>query len=226
LLGARGTLAADYPIATSPNEKHFDVNEFVYLVRHAEVDNPGGVVYADLPGYALSERGRAQAAATARRLPADATVVSSPLQRAIETATIISGGTGVVVDDDLTEWYLGRRWAGHVWAQIDDDFPGELTAYREHPHDLPFADETLARLADRIDGAVRRHRTAVAGPVVIVSHQDPVQAGRLALTGRPLSDLHVDKPAHASVITLEPASGAWQEREAWAPAQGDTFPPV
>jgi broad specificity phosphatase PhoE len=201
-------------------------DHLVYLVRHGEVDNPDGIVYADLPGYGLSELGRTQATQTARRIPSGATVVSSPLQRAVETAATITGNGAFVIDDDLTEWRLGRRWAGHVWSLIDEAFPGELTAYLEHPDDLPFAEESLAELADRITEVVHRRRTAVSGPLVIVSHQDPIQAGRLALTGRPLSELQIDKPGHASVITLQAVDGTWRELEFWAPTQGTVFPPV
>jgi broad specificity phosphatase PhoE len=200
-----------------------------FLIRHGEVHNPEGVVYADLEGFGLSELGRAQAAATATRLPAGSTIVASPLQRAAETANIIAGDSAasVTVDEDLTEWLLGRRWAGEIWESIDKRFPGELTAYLDHPHQLDFAEETLDALAARVAGAVRRHRLAAQGPLVIVSHQDPIQAARLALTGRTLADLHQDKPGHAAVVTLEGSGdGHWDEVAMWAPAQGEVFPPI
>lgn len=200
-----------------------------FLIRHGEVHNPEGVVYADLEGFGLSELGRAQAAATATRLPAASTIVASPLQRAVETANIIAGdiGASVAVDEDLTEWRLGRRWAGEVWESIDERFPGELTAYLDHPHQLDFGEETLDALAARVAGAVRRHRLAAHGPLVIVSHQDPIQAARLDLTGRVLTDLHQDKPGHAAIVTLSgTGDGPWDEVAMWAPAQGEVFPPV
>ena len=203
-------------------------DQLVYLIRHGEVHNPKGIVYADLDGYELSELGSAQAAKAATRLPKRPTIVSSPLQRAVETAGIIAAAVSasVVIDDELTEWYLGRRWAGHVWESLDDDFPGELTAYFDHPTRLPFSDESLEALATRIAGRVRRHREDVVGPLVIVSHQDPIQAGRLALTDRPLGELHRDKPGHCAVITVEQERDAWREHGMWAPRQGALFPPV
>lgn len=202
------------------------MNELVYLIRHGEVHNPEGIVYADLPGYGLSELGRTQAIETARRIPPRAAVVCSPLERAVETATLIAGGDGFLIDDALTEWRLGRRWAGLPWSLIDDDYPGELASYLDHPHDLPFAEESLAALAARFVAAVLRHRSTVTGPLVIVSHQDPIQAGRLTMTGRPLSSLQTDKPAHASVITMEAVDGSWRELGYWEPPQGALFPPV
>jgi probable phosphoglycerate mutase len=200
-----------------------------FLIRHGEVHNPEGVVYADLEGFGLSAVGRAQAAAAATRLPAGSTIVASPLQRAVETANVIAGdiAASVAVDEDLTEWHLGQRWAGEIWESIDERFPGELTAYLDHPHELDFATETLDALAARVAGAVRRHRLAAQGPLVIVSHQDPIQAARLALTGRTLTDLHQGKPGHAAVITLEDSGdGPWDEVAMWAPAQAEVFPPI
>jgi hypothetical protein len=51
----------------------------------------------------------------------------------------------------------------------------------------------------------------------VVAHQDPLQAARLHLTGQPLGNLHIDKPDHASVITLEPGS-PWREVAHWKPS--------
>ena len=198
------------------------VTDSVFLVRHGEVWNPGHVVYADLPGFPLSATGRRQASAVADRLPHDATVVSSPLDRAVETAQIIASHTGgrVVIDDALTEWALGSRWAGRVWEQLEASFPGELTAYLEHPEHLPFSPEPLSDLATRVGGAVRMCRDELEGPLVFVSHQDPIQAARLFLTGRPLAELNRDKPMHAEAIELSVSTTEpWIERGSWAPDQ-------
>lgn len=200
----------------------------VFLVRHGEVENPQHIVYADLPGFPLSATGRGQAEVTADRLPSGATIVTSPLERAVETAGIIARRRNgrVIVDDTLTEWRLGTRWAGHLWDDVDLDFPGELEAYLAHPAYLPFAPESLADLADRVGDTVRRHRVATDGPLIIVSHQDPIQAARLLLSGRPLADLNSDKPAHAGFVAFEPRPALpWVECEVWAPDQGPVEPP-
>jgi broad specificity phosphatase PhoE len=61
---------------------------------------------------------------------------------------------------------------------------------------------------------------------VLVSHQDPVQAARLLLTGGDLAALHRGQPAHAAVITLTPGT-PWLEASYWAPDGPATrFPPV
>ena len=79
----------------------------VHLLRHGEVYNPTGVLYGRLPGYFLSDRGRAMAVRIAETVGGrDIThVVSSPLERARETAAPAAEvlGLRVDVDDRLIE---------------------------------------------------------------------------------------------------------------------------
>ena len=96
----------------------------------------------------------------------------------------------MVADLRLTEWRLGGRWNGVVWEDLPTTFPGELEAYLDHPADLPFSPESLEEAAQRMAALVgelgEQHPGAAA---VLVSHQDPVQAARLLLTGGDLADL-------------------------------------
>lgn len=193
----------------------------VHLVRHGEAHNPTEVVYDSLPGFPLSPAGSVQARSVSRYLGSQPIVAvwSSPLQRALETATPIANRAGVpvLVDEELIEWSLLSRWAGTRWADLPTTHPGELEAYLDHPGVLDFADETLEMLAKRMTGAIKRiEGRSDAGDVVVVGHQDPIQAARLALTGRSLSGLHSDKPTHASAITLAPGP-SWRELSFWEP---------
>ena len=81
-------------------------------MRHGEVDNPRHVVYASLPGYALTERGRRQADQVGRYLRAAPVVAvwSSPLERAIATAEPIAAHHDVPIriDEDLGEWRMAE----------------------------------------------------------------------------------------------------------------------
>jgi broad specificity phosphatase PhoE len=189
----------------------------IHLVRHGEVENPGHLVYADLPGFRLSALGRRQAedaAAALAPVAGGALVVSSPLERALETAAAIAAavGSAVVTDPGLTEWRLGRRWAGIAWEDLPDRFPGELEAYLAHPEDLPFSPESIAEVAARMAAVVDRLGAEHPGAeAILVSHQDPIQALRLHSTGRPFSALPVGKPAHCEVLTLDAAGDRWAE---------------
>jgi len=201
----------------------------VLMVRHGEVDNPHRLVYADMPGFGLSDRGRAEAEAAGAFLAplSIAVIYASPLQRAQETAELISAECNVEVETrhDLTEWLVARRWKGVAWEDLPEAFPGELEAYLEHPTDLPFAEESIAQLGERIAGAI----TELASDhpderIVVVSHQDPIQAGRLTVRGLPLAELHLNRPGHCDVLTLEPGQ-PWQEIGYWSPQLGGRPPP-
>lgn len=121
---------------------------------------------------------------------------------------------------DLTDWSLMERWKGNAWNQVPSAFPGELEAYLDHPSRLEFIDEQLGDVASRIAGVARAlDAQHPHGDVIIVSHQDAIQAGRLALIGSDLSALHEDPPGDGSVVSLRPGP-AWKEETAWSP--GDT----
>ena len=187
----------------------------VYLVRHGEVHNPDGLVYADLPGFGLSARGRRQALWAGEFLASRpiGAVYTSPLDRAIQTASAITPPHHLDYETApaLTEWALLRRWRGLAWAELDHHRPGELSAYLTHPLEMGFAPESVEELAARIGGTISalagRHPD---GQIVVVSHQDPIQTARLHLTGRPLERLHDQKPRHCEVITLVPGN-PWRE---------------
>jgi broad specificity phosphatase PhoE len=201
----------------------------VHLIRHGEVDNPHQVVYADLPGYALSAAGHAQAAATGAHLASSPVrrVLTSPLLRARQTAAAIAEPHGLTVEpvEGLTEWTASARWAGVRWDDVDTVFPGELTAYLEHPTNLAFADETLADCGARVVAVARDAVASVAeGQIVIVGHQDPIHAAHIALTGQMPAPYHSTKPNHGAVITLEPRPGPWHRTASWEPEQGSRFP--
>ncbi len=161
----------------------------VHVVRHGEVFNPTGVLYRRLPGFHLSERGRAQAAAVADFL-ADrdvVAVIASPLQRAQETATPIAAQHDLPVDtdSDLIEsanYFEGRRVGPGDGAWRDPRFWWQL----RNPF-TPSWGEPFVQIAERMSTAADKARARGAGhEVVCVSHQLPVWTLRLHLTGKRL----------------------------------------
>ena len=199
----------------------------VHLVRHAEVDNPQHLVYGSMSGFGLSPHGLDQARRVGRYLGPRPVVAiwSSPLERSLRTSEEIAARSGVPVrvEDDLREWTITDRWKGHTWNAISDAFPGELEAYLEHPERLEFADESLLDLAHRVSAVAKRlDAEHPHGDVVIVSHQDSIQAARLRLIGSDVSKLHEGKPGHGAVVTLRPGS-TWTEETVWEPGQSPRF---
>lgn len=161
----------------------------IHMVRHGEVYNPGGVLYGRLPGFHLSEKGNRQAQAVADAL-ADrdvVAVISSPLQRAQETAAPIAARHDISVDTDpdlieSTNILQGRgispgdgAWRDpRVWWHLRNPF-------------TPSWGEPYAQIAARMATAVDKARARAAGhEAVCVSHQLPIWTLRLSLTGRRL----------------------------------------
>jgi broad specificity phosphatase PhoE len=159
----------------------------VHVMRHGEVYNPGGILYGRLDGFALSEKGRAQAEAVADAL-ADNDIVlvrSSPLQRAQETAAPIAARHGLAVetDPDLIEslnYFEGRRispgdgaWRDpRVWWLLRNPF-------------RPSWGEPYKDVAARMSTAIDKARAKAAGhEAVVVSHQLPIETLRRHLTGK------------------------------------------
>lgn len=139
----------------------------IFLIRHGETDaNAARIVQT--PDVALSARGREQACALGRRL-ADAgiaTIVSSDLRRAVETAEIVAAATGAPIrfDADLQERNFGDV-RGTAYADLAEDLFG--------PEFAPPGGETWAQFHARVDHAWARVLAIaadVAGDLAVVTH--------------------------------------------------------
>jgi broad specificity phosphatase PhoE len=160
----------------------------VHLLRHGEVFNPDGIFYGRLPGYRLSDLGIAQAQVAAdflARRPIGH-LVSSPMQRAQETAARLASAIGldVATDDRLIEAdnvLEGRRVAGGKGLFTDP----RNWRYFWNPI-RPSWGEPYAQIAARVLAAVHRARERVEGTgteAVCVSHQLPIVCARRRAEG-------------------------------------------
>ncbi len=191
----------------------------VYLVRHGEVLNPDHLVYGDLPGFNLSTAGRAEANAAGVRLanaPMDR-ILSSPLARAVQTAEAIAHhhDVPVVEDQGIGEARMYPDWIGHRWDDIPELFPGQLEQYLEDASKSTGTHESLQHIANRMQAAVDDALDTGVKHLVVVSHQDPIQAFRLVATGQPLSELRLDPPTHGSITTIKKNGATWTETGHW-----------
>ncbi|MGV0905889.1 histidine phosphatase family protein [Mycobacterium novum] len=161
----------------------------IHLIRHGEVHNPDGILYGRIPGFRLSEKGRAQAVAAAEML-ADAdivAVIASPLQRAQETAAPIAARHDLPVDTDdnlieSTNVFEGKRVSPGDGAWRNPRYWWHLRNPLTPTWGEPYA-EIAARMATAVDKARSR---AGGHEVVCVSHQLPVWTVRQHLSGNRL----------------------------------------
>jgi broad specificity phosphatase PhoE len=195
----------------------------LHLVRHGQVDNPQKIVYGRQRGWRLSDRGRQEAEGVARHLGGRpiARVYTSPLERAVQTATVIAGTCGGEVEprDDLVEAMLCSPWEGLPWREVKRTRSREWARYLFRPLDVCEVPEDLRALAARMGTALRAIATAHADQqVVAVSHGDPLKAGILALTGGDLRELHRNPIPTGGLVSLElGGEGPARILERWAP---------
>ena len=150
------------------------------LVRHGLTSMTGPVLAGWTPGLHLDERGEAQAAAVAERLARlpVAAIVSSPLDRCLDTAAAIARGRDVEVqqDDRFGECRYGD-WTGQELTKLAKD--PLWRQVQAHPSAVTFPNgESLAAVSARAVAAVRdwNARLGQDATYVAVSHGDVIKA--------------------------------------------------
>jgi len=170
------------------------------LLRHGQTELSRQRRYSGRGNPELTDTGRGQAADAARYLAQKrgiSAVISSPLQRAHDTATAAAEALGltVAVDPDLTETDFGE-WEGLTFSE----------AVERHPevHGRWLRDTSLAAPGgesfDEVQHRVQRARDRIVAEhsgdtVLVVSHVTPIKTLlRLALAAGPtiLHRLHLD----------------------------------
>ena len=211
---ATGTDPATTPASWEPRPTEEATR--LILVRHGETERTVQKRYSGRGDVPLTERGRAQARATAARVaalaPSVAAVVSSPLSRCTATAEAVAAQVGnppVRTDDDLIECDFGV-WEGHTFAEVREGWAAELDAWLASTKVAPPKGESFVTVAERTGRAVDRLRSAYPGEtVVVVSHVSPIKLvlrDALAAGDAFLHRLYLDT-AGISVLDLYPDGG-------------------
>ena len=176
----------------------------VVLVRHGLTHLTGPVLAGWTPGLHLDERGRKQAAALAdrlRELPFDA-IVSSPLDRCLDTAGAVAEGRTqqVQVDDRLGECRYGD-WTGKPLKELAKDPLWKVV--QSHPSAVTFPGpegEPLRETQNRAVAAIREWNQKLGPDAtwLACSHGDVIKAIVADAMG-----LHLDQFQR---ITADPCS--------------------
>jgi broad specificity phosphatase PhoE len=196
------------------------VRSRIYLVRHADVENPNKVLYGHLDGFQLSALGRAQAAAIGDQLASEdlTRIVSSPLARAVETARLINEKLArpavLEMDPELREADFSRYLQGLPYWQVPLRRP--LWFVHKARRGLVPGDESIDRLGGRVLEVLRRLAREHSGETMaVVSHADPINAAWILLDGRPHNEREmyrkaVDKAGMLRVEMEDAIPVAWE----------------
>lgn len=182
------------------------------LVRHGLTHLTGPVLAGRTPGLHLDERGQKQAAAVAERIAAVplAAVVTSPLDRCLETAQAIHGAQRKApvwqVDERLVECGYGD-WTGKAIKDLARDPLWKVV--QSQPSAVRFPNgEALADMSARSIAAVRDwdHRLGDDAVWMACTHGDIIKAILADALGLHLDQYQriVPDPCSVSVIRYTP----------------------
>jgi probable phosphomutase (TIGR03848 family) len=186
----------------------------VLLVRHGRTSaNGAGVLAGWTEGVSLDDTGRAQVGALAGRLASVplAAVVTSPLQRCVETTDLLLAerdGVARHVEERVGEVRYGD-WSGQELKRLAKDPLWKVV--QSHPSAMTFpgaGGEALRDVQTRAVEAVREWNARVGDDAVyaVVSHGDVIKAVLADALGMHLDQFQriVVDPASVSIVTYTP----------------------
>lgn len=153
-----------------------------WLIRHAPIPNPDGLIHGQDDPPADTGDGAALAE-LARRLPRNAVWITTHLRRTVQTATALRppGSAMAVVERGLAEQRFGD-WEGLSHDAAAARFPEEARRFWTAPAtERPPGGESFAEVMARVAGALDRLTAAYAGrDIVAVIHAGSVRAALAA----------------------------------------------
>lgn len=175
----------------------------VHLLRHGEVYNPEGILYGRREGFHLSELGRRMADRVAAEIKDRDIVhlVSSPLERAQETAAPLASARGldIVTDERVIE--SASDFEGLSFKKPCRTLLRPSVLSRLYNPFEPSWAEPYDEIATRMMAAIHDARAAAAGhEAVVVSHQLPIWTTRLHAEHR--SYLHDPRKRQCTLCSL------------------------
>lgn len=179
------------------------------LLRHGATDQTMHKIFSGSGGAnpGLNDLGREQAADAAawlERLGGVQAVITSPLARTRETASVVAQRLNLDVgeDPDLAEASFGD-WDGFSFAQIKERWPDELERWLASSAVSPPGGEAFDDVAARVDAARERVTAAYPGrTVVAVSHVTPIKLLVRHALNAPMSVIHRMELAPATLTTI------------------------
>jgi probable phosphoglycerate mutase len=203
------------------------------FIRHGQTTwNVEHRLPGQLPGVLLNDTGRQQAERLADALtvlPISA-IISSPLERARETAEIVAKPRGIPLqlDSDLMDLNVGH-WAGQVFDELSKNDP-DWKAFVRDPTVAPEGVETFPQVQERVVGAVNRwlQQDSIGNYPAFIAHADVIKLLLAHYTGLETAragSLSIDN-ASVSIIEVEGEHRPRVVAVGWNPHPGWLKPPT
>jgi broad specificity phosphatase PhoE len=206
------------------------MKQTLLFIRHGESTwNAERILPGQLPGIPLNDRGRQQAARLAESLcdiPISA-IISSPLERARDTAEIVAQGRDLSIqfDPELMDTNIGN-WAGQKYDELPKTDPA-WKAYVQDPTVAPEGVETFPQVQLRALDSIDRWRSkdGIGEYPAFVAHADVIKlliahymnldagkAGSIYIENASVSIVEIDSENvhHTRVVAV-----GWSPRPGW-----------
>lgn len=185
----------------------------ILLIRHGTTDLLGRMLYGRMSGIFLNSEGLRQAERLAQVLNSRykiAEVLSSPLDRARQTAQPIATLSGLTfdIDEGITEIDFGL-WMGKSFEELNRLADWKAYNSSRSISVAPGGESMMnvqARAWQALDRLAQRHSGVAGSTVAVVSHGDVIRCILLLLLGMSID--HITRieiaPASVSEILLGP----------------------
>ena len=169
----------------------------LWLVRHGATEWSESGAHTGRTDLPLSDVGRAAAAAMGRGLAGRsfALVLTSPLQRALDTCRLAGYGERAEIDENLREWDYGD-YEGRTTAEVRAERPAWNLWI-----DGPPNGETVEQVAERAEAVIAR-ALAADGDVALFAHGHLLRILTARWLGLPAVCGRMFALATASISTL------------------------
>jgi broad specificity phosphatase PhoE len=181
----------------------------IVMIRHGEtIGNSRERLHgaADLP---LSDAGRAQMRAAARRLSQEVfdLVAASPLRRSWEAAVLVAGGAPVQIVPEFREIDFGR-WEGMSVDEIQAADPARFKDWKARAAGFEYpGGEPRAAFRERVVRGFARVEHSGARGALLVIHKGVIRTIAEQLLGAPIAD---GEPGLGESVSLSrDADGRW-----------------
>ncbi|MBQ6447400.1 MAG: alpha-ribazole phosphatase [Bacillus sp. (in: Bacteria)] len=180
-----------------------------YLIRHGQTEwNVDGKIQGSTD-IELNTEGLIQAAQLSEKIQnlnyPFSKIYSSPQQRAVQTAEILSRETAIdyEVKDGLEEINLGE-WEGLSWREVQDTYPQEFDQWlKNRKYTKPPKGESYQEMIDRVLSALNKILRETNEDAVIVTHSAVIMCLQCYLTNTPFEEMTKFKTENSSITEID-----------------------
>lgn len=147
----------------------------IYFVRHGQTDYNILKKYYGRTDVELNEEGQKQAREMTKFLSEISfdKIITSPLKRAYDTAKIIEGDRGILIEKEelLCEQNFGI-FEGKTYEQLQNEYPKELKEWNEDFSNIaPRGGESFRQVRERADKFLDKLKGQKINKVLVVAHK-------------------------------------------------------